>query len=479
MPTTTQQSVQLVPYDFEHYVEKLIEYLQHNLPDTYQDFLEDNAARTLIDAIGYELSLLAYMINVNIKQVFLPTASTRKAMYLLGKLVDYELHNASPAVVTLTFTLSQAHTVDIIIQKGLKVEGSDGVTFETDRAVTLDVGETEVEVAATEGITVIELVGVSDGGQKQQYTASNPGLKSTLIVAVDDVSWDNFESSLAMTSSDKGYTSYYDEDYKIVIEFGNGDFGMIPPQGSRIQMTYRNGGGIQGNVGGGSLTEIVDEVSDNNNTVITNLSVTNEDTATGGSDAETLDQARLAIPLSVRSMDRLVSEEDFRAISSFFSSETYGNVYKSNSAIQSNTWIAHVISVYILGTDANGLPATPGSGLISAVQSWVDDRKLPSVVVEVQAATLATVDVTATVHYSENYRVNIVQANVNIALEAMFGYEERVIGEGLMLSDIYSTIAGVTGVEWVDIAIPTSNVSASSSEFLVEGTITISYTQVT
>src|ERR1700704_776060 len=100
-----RQHVDLIPYDFESHAKTLIEYLRVNLPNDYQDFLESNAARVLIDAIAYELSLLAFMVNANIKQMFLSTATTRKAMFLLGKLVNYDLAGKVPSEALLTFFL--------------------------------------------------------------------------------------------------------------------------------------------------------------------------------------------------------------------------------------------------------------------------------------------------------------------------------------------------------------------------------------
>jgi len=478
MPTTTQQSVQLVPYDFERYVDSLISYLQHNLPDTYQDFLEDNAARVLVDAVGWELSLLAYMVNINFKQWFLSTTQIRKSMFLLGKLVDYELGSSTASSVTLLFELEAAHMADITLSKGFRAQSSGGVIFELTSAITLFAGDTEEEAAATQGYTVTEIIGVSDGSNNQTYTSTESGLKDSLVVTIDGVEWTSFESTVDITSSDKGYTSEYNEKYELVITFGNGDFGMVPPIGAQIQMSYRHGGGLEGNVGVGAITELVDEASDANGVIVTDLSVTNESPASGGSDEETLDAARLSIPLSVRSMERLVSEEDFNSISSFFSSATYGTVYKSAATVK-YTWSEHVITIYILATDADGLPATPGAGLISAVQEWVEEHKLPTTTTSVEAGSLTSLDITATVHYSRNQRSNIVQANVNLALQAMYDYAGRSIGEGITLAEIYQTIMGADGVEWVDITVPTANVTVDADEFLVEGTATITYVEAT
>ena len=101
-----RQSTDLIPYDMEHYAESLIRYLKITLPNEYQDFLESQASRVLIDAIAFEMSLLAFLVNSNIRQMFIPTATTRRAMFLLGQLVNYNLRGPIPSAVTLTFSIN-------------------------------------------------------------------------------------------------------------------------------------------------------------------------------------------------------------------------------------------------------------------------------------------------------------------------------------------------------------------------------------
>ncbi|MCU0827176.1 MAG: putative baseplate assembly protein [Tabrizicola sp.] len=90
-----------------------------------------------------------------------------------------------------------------------------------------------------------------------------------------------------------------------VVTFGDGVNGMVPVAGSRILAnSYRVGGGALGNVAAGTITAL--------KTALPQVeSVSNQRAATGGSDAETLDQAKLRAPSGLRSRDRAVTAEDF------------------------------------------------------------------------------------------------------------------------------------------------------------------------
>jgi predicted phage baseplate assembly protein len=82
-------------------------------------------------------------------------------------------------------------------------------------------------------------------------------------------------------------------------------YGRIPPNGSRIRFSsYRAGGGVIGNVGEGTITVLKSSIPYID-------SVRNYERAKGGTDAETLDLAKLRVPQILRTNTRAVTNEDF------------------------------------------------------------------------------------------------------------------------------------------------------------------------
>lgn len=92
-------------------------------------------------------------------------------------------------------------------------------------------------------------------------------------------------------------------------------YGSIPPNERLIRFTsYRTGGGIIGNVGEGTVTELKSSIPYID-------TVKNFDRARGGTDAETLERAKLRVPQVLRTNTRAVTGEDFEYLAEQASSK--------------------------------------------------------------------------------------------------------------------------------------------------------------
>ncbi|MCC2315945.1 putative baseplate assembly protein [Cellulomonas xiejunii] len=84
--------------------------------------------------------------------------------------------------------------------------------------------------------------------------------------------------------------------------------GAVPPDGAQVRVTgYRTGGGSRGNVGARTVTSL--------RTALPSVrSVANLVPATGGVDAETVDEAKVRGPLALRTGQRAVTASDFEQV---------------------------------------------------------------------------------------------------------------------------------------------------------------------
>ena len=93
-----------------------------------------------------------------------------------------------------------------------------------------------------------------------------------------------------------------------VIQFGDGINGMIPPSGADdIKATYRFGGGVKGNVETDKITSL-------KNAIPFVDQVTNPIRADGGADTETISEARIRGPQTLKHRGRAVMPSDFEAL---------------------------------------------------------------------------------------------------------------------------------------------------------------------
>lgn len=482
-----RQNTDLIPYDFETYAKTLIEYLRVNLPNDYQDFLESNAARVLIDAISYELSLLAFMVNANLKQMFVPTATTRRAMFLLGKLVNYDLAGKVPSEALLTFYFETTNPyADIIIPKGTQVQapGQSPIIFETNYDVTLQATQLSVSVTAKQGVTVTETIGTTStfSSPNQSFISTRPPLIDTISLEINSIQWTLVDNIFDLAPGELGYTAKPDENGLAIVTFGNGVFGAIPPPGQDIDITYRVGGGSNTNVTSESITELISgTLYDINSIPVNNIRVTNANAATGGLDEESIEESRVNIPRAVRSMDRFVSREDFQKIPQLFEDPAAGKIFKSNATVR-YTWAVHIITIYCLGHPAEGRfqpPELPSQTLLDSLRVYIEERTLPTIAISTEPARLYPVNVTGRVFYLPTYREDVVRENVLNALDTLvFGNSLREIGDGLRLSDIYAAIDNAIGVDYCNLTSPTGNVNVLGDEYIVPGTIELTFFRV-
>jgi hypothetical protein len=179
-----------------------------------------------------------------------------------------------------------------------------------------------------------ELVGTSDGNPSQSFLLQHtPVLEGEIIevqewtgsggawkLALTDVPQSDlrFETNSATGVVTAVWVRWHEQpnlyssgqrDRHYIIERATGLIrlgppGMIPPGGSPISATYTSGGGIAGNVSGGSISQL-------HTAIPYVMGVTNPIAASGGTDTETNSSVATRGPQAIRNRDRAVSPADY------------------------------------------------------------------------------------------------------------------------------------------------------------------------
>lgn len=115
--------------------------------------------------------------------------------------------------------------------------------------------------------------------------------------------------ALRTVDPDTGFAEY-DGDEGATVRFGDGSFGGVPAPGAEFEVLYRVGGGAQGNVSADALRQV-----DQSHPFASAIgSVSNPLPASGGREAEPLDQVRRLAPHAFRAVTyRAVLPEDYDA----------------------------------------------------------------------------------------------------------------------------------------------------------------------
>ncbi|MFG1609219.1 putative baseplate assembly protein [Actinoplanes sp. NPDC049265] len=223
-------------------------------------------------------------------------------------------------------------------------------------------------------------------------------------------------------------------------------YGATPPENAQIRVTgYRYGGGRRGNVGPDTLTVPLSAVPQLR-------SVTNPEAATGGLDAETLDNARTRGPLALRSADRAVTAADFQRFTTEIAGVARARCLPPESPGE---------PVRLLVVPAATRPAGPLSlddlslpeDLGAEIRSRLDDRRLLSVRVRVGVPRYQGVRVRAVVRAVASAPAEVVGS---AAAKALYRFLDPVGGgpggggwpfdRPLGIGDVYTVLGAVPGV---------------------------------
>jgi len=228
--------------------------------------------------------------------------------------------------------------------------------------------------------------------------------------------------------------------------------GAVPPDGAEIRVTsYRTGGGARGNVGARTLTVL-------RSALPFVASVTNSRPAVGGVDAETVAEARVRGPLTLRTGQRAVTASDFESITRQASVEVARA--RCLPATQTGSPVVRVLVVPQVRTDPrlhhiDDFALSPE--LFATVAEALDARRMVGVPVEVGTPYYQGVSVAALVRALPGRPVAMVRQRVS---DALTRYVHPLTGgpdgtgwpfdAALTATAVTQVIEGVEGVLAVD-----------------------------
>jgi predicted phage baseplate assembly protein len=170
-------------------------------------------------------------------------------------------------------------------------------------------------------------------------------------------------------------------------------------------------------------------------------SVRNPVAAEGGDDPEPQDEARRNAPLTVLTLDRVVSLRDYEDFA-----RAYAGIAK---ALAAWVWTGETREVFLTVAGPEGRPVGEGplENLVAALRA-AGDRHLPLRVEEYERAYFG---ITAKVEVDPDHLPERVKAELEAALREQFGFEARSFGQGVALSEVVAAMQAVPGVVMVDV----------------------------
>ncbi len=318
-------------------------------------------------------------------------------------------------------------------------EGTPNQTFEFHNKPVLD-GQ-EVWVLEKEEISAaqMEIILAEEGSDA---TKPDPEGKGTWI------RWHQVDSFYASTSESRHYLK---DAVTSTIRFGDGMKGFIPPQGDHNIRSYRyqTGGGVAGNVPAGAIDSLSQPVAYIDG-------VRNLYPASGGSDLESVEEAKLRGPHTIKSRNRAVTAEDFV----WLAKQASSSVARAH-CIPAREREGEVKVLIVPKSDERNPDLTrklvPTNELLRRVRNFLDSRRLVATVLNVVKPRYVEMSLKVEVIRGSGQTADRLKRDIEDALRRFLhpllggrqgqGWE---FGRNVYVADLYHVIEEVPGVERVD-----------------------------
>ena len=473
--------------DFDSLKLRLQNLIRSVFPE-WTDYNVANFGNLLLELFAHVGDVLTFYQDNQARQSRITTATQRRALLGLIKLIGYTAATATPAQVDVTITLPAIPAGSVTFPAGTFVytdEVTDPIRYQllSDAVIAAAQNPASVTVTAEHSEPQDDVFSTSGLPNQSFLLSKSPFIDGSASPIAGNGAYTQVENFFDSGPTDKHFTVSVDQNDRATILFGNGVNGAIPV--GNLTITYKTGGGIDGRVEAGKLRRIDGTFTDSLGNPVT-PSVTNALKSAGGTDRQSVAQIKQRAPASLRVLTRTVSREDFEVNALRLTDIARALMSTSNEdpGVPENSGILYIIPV------GGGQPTLAQKNAVLAQVTTVYPRTLTFSIV-VQGALFKTIDIFAIVYLKDGAGGAATKAAILAALTSFFAVQnvdgtnnENVDFGGnmpeLALSDVFNAIRDVAGVRKIGAGIGDfllngayDDIALASQEFPALGTVTL------
>jgi hypothetical protein len=418
--------------------------VKNNAPEI-TDFSESNPLVILIGMFSGIAEMLGYYIDNMARETFVSTNRRFASAVKNTKLIDYRIKAAIPSAVDLLITLKDASNNDYTlgvgetetIPIGTKINSINGFQFLTIADLILVEGESSGIVGAQQKTSVPNsTIGVTNGSNNQKLSLGTSYMDGTCSLLINSITY-----LLQDTLGRSGPTDYHfivdiDIDGIAYATLGDGTNGFKPASGLTVKATYYTTRGLLGNQNPDTIQNL--------NSVVTlnfadHIDINNTLASDGGTGYEDIDRIKRSAPLSIRTLNRAVTKQDFVDLAKLAPGVDKANLFFD---------CGKEIEIYISPV-GGGIASIP---LLLSTEQFLNAYKMVTTFLTVKPSgeTYIGLDILATA----KFRVDGVTTKTDIenALVEAWSYSNSDVNKAVRLSDIIALIDNLEKVDYLNIS---------------------------
>ena len=435
------------------------------LTDRWTDFNASDLGVVLLELFCGVGDMLAYYLDAQAGEAFLPTARQRQNVIQLCRLIGYRLDAPVAATTALRFSLDAPVDADLAIPAGTSASArlDDGdVEFETAAEAILPKGQLTVEIAARQGRRTVEtFTGTGEPNAHFSLTGTQIA-QGSLQVLIQDHVWREVHHFQESGDEDEHFEVETDGLDQTRILFGDGVRGATPLGGAAIHVSYLETLGAGGNLGAGIVTELSGPIHQDGEPVA--VAVTNPVPSTGGADRESVEHARRQAPAEVRAVWKALTKDDYKALA-----EGYPGVAKARVLDVNDCANIRYYQVNLAIAPRGGGP--PSALLKQDLAQFLESRKVVTLEINLYDALYRPVSIDADIHVYSGEDLDLVRRRIEQALRDYFDFERMNFGRAVPSSDLIALLDGVRGVSHAHLYAPAQDVEVGTATIPVLGEV--------
>lgn len=474
LPPSNLRRIDFSGLDYDTARRSIVEYIRTYFPDIFNDFVASNGIIMLAEIIAGESDKLSLRNDIQANDAYITTSKSEEAVVNHLALIGQRIRRQTPAVADVEVSLNQPLSVDMEVPAGTQftINTSDDVgpiRYEIYRApndfvnsIVVPAGKRAVIAYGIEGQFASPVQVTSPGGANQRFTIEEANALSRPIfvdVITNSVreAWQVIYEPIEKYESNDKVVEVNFFDNTIDFKFGDDINGAAPLSGQTIEFRYRVGGGIRGRIGVGQINTSRQFTPNPPANAVATVNFRNISPSAGGTDRESLENAKRRAPREFAVHDNIVTSDDYAQVASTFSHPVFGAISKAVATVRTSK-NANRVEIYALAEGPDSLPIAPNAGLKTGLVTFLSDKNVATDHTVILDGALKPVDIDMNIVVDRNADASVVQEKCESAITDFFDITQWELGEEFFVSKFIEVIEAIDGVGRVDLFAPANNI---------------------
>lgn len=463
--------------DFDEFRTAFETYVKSVYPNDYNNFIESDLGQMLSELFAYMAAVLSFKADALAQENYIATAKTSEGLLKLLELIGIEIRGPIPAKATCTLTvdnpigagdsliISEANrTVDAVSTRDnlpltytlYKVDANGDIDMQS-TDLTIPDTDFNADASTVEGLLLLEgRMQTTEGTFAQSVTNQTIDIplpsviEGSVIVSAVDGYYTEIENIWFASGDSRVFQRKNNDDYSCRLIFGDGTTGKAPTPNTEYVVMYRTGGGLRGNVTSEYLSKSAPENYSLGGSVT--VTYTNKSAATGGQDAQSLEEARRFGPMWFATQYRAVTGADYTAFANKFRSVS-GKTGKGLATLRDNGSAGNMIDIYVLQRATENHLERASSEFKRELLEYLNNYRMLTDELTVIDGVVRTLDIAGTLYIDRTQKLSSEDVKQRIAnrIVEYFSVNTNDFGKPLILSELINFVIEDPGARFFSI----------------------------